>query len=161
MHSSRSAKPEKGIVGSQVMDTRNAAATRSICPEGSASKRKRIYRPTNTTRWSSDADALERAFELRDILEGFIGTAITEERKAKACRIPQIGSSDIDLYLIDPDLITSDELTRDDWDDLATILQILKPFCRLTLQLQCWVKEVEWGQGSQNQDRIPLEAFVD
>jgi len=38
----------------------------------------------NVTRWSSDADALERAFEPRDILEGFIGTAITEERKTKA-----------------------------------------------------------------------------
>ena len=93
----------------------------------------------NVTRWSSDADALKRAFDLRDILEGFIGTAITEERKAKAHHIPQIGSSGsdiIDLDLIDPDLITSDELTRDDWDDLAAILQILKPCCRLTLQLQ-------------------------
>ena len=80
----------------------------------------------NVTRWPSDADALERPFEWRDILEGFIGTAITEERKAKARRMPQIGSSEFDIVdpdLIDPDLITSDELTRDDWDDLATILQ--------------------------------------
>jgi len=88
---------------------------------------------------------------------------ITEERKAKARRIRQIGSSDsnIDLDLIDLGLVTSNELARDDWDDLATILQILKPFCRLTLQLQGWVKEVEWGQGPQNQDRISLEALVD
>ena len=35
-----------------------------------------------------------------------------------------------------PDLVTGDELTRDDWDDLQTIFQILKPFQRLTLQLQ-------------------------
>jgi len=86
-----------------------------------------------------------------------------EERKAKARRIPQIGSSGsgIALDLIDPDLITSDELTRDGWDNLAMILQILKPSCHLTLQLQGWVKQVEWGQGSQNQDRISLEALVD
>ena len=93
----------------------------------------------NVTRRSSDADALERAFELRDILEGFIGTAITEERSAKARRLPQTLSTELDIVdhdLTDPDLITSDELTRDDWDDLATILQILKPFRRLTLQLQ-------------------------
>ena len=93
----------------------------------------------NVTRWSSDADALERAFELRDILDGFIGTAVTEERKTKSRRTAQYLHSDsdtIDYDLDNPDLITSDELTRDDWDDLATILQILKPFLRLTLHLQ-------------------------
>jgi len=35
-----------------------------------------------------------------------------------------------------PDLVTGDELTRDDWDDLKTIFQILKPFRHWTLQLQ-------------------------
>ena len=76
---------------------------------------------------------------MRDILEGFIGTAIIEERRAKARRLPQTSSTELDIVdhdLTDPDLITSDELTRHDWDDLATILQILKAFRRLTLQLQ-------------------------
>jgi len=33
----------------------------------------------NITRWSRDADALEQAFELRDILDGFVRSAVTEE----------------------------------------------------------------------------------
>ncbi|PUU77983.1 hypothetical protein B9Z19DRAFT_1127463 [Tuber borchii] len=84
-------------------------------------------------------------------MEGFIGTAITEERKAKAHRMSKIGSSEFEIVdpdLIDPDLITSDELTRDDWDDLATILQNLKPFRRLTLQLQ--------GSGTQANHANPV-----
>jgi len=104
----------------------------------------------NVTRWSSDADALERAFVLRDILEGFVGIAITEESKAKARRIPQTTISDSDIVdpdLLDPELITSDELTRDDWDDLATILQILLPFRRLTLQLQGTGTETNHANG--------------
>ena len=63
---------------------------------------------------------------LKELLSCFIGTAITEERKAKARRMPQIGSFEFDIVdpdLIDPDLIISDELTRDDWDHLSTILQ--------------------------------------
>ena len=90
----------------------------------------------NVTHWSSDVDALERAFVLRDILEGFVGIAITEERKAKARRIPQTTISDsgiVDPDLLDPELITSNELTRDDWDDLATRRQILLPFRHLKL----------------------------
>jgi len=95
----------------------------------------------NITRWSSDADALERAFELRDILDGFVGSAVTEERHAKTRRMSYVlpGASGIEYQENDqdnPDLVTGDELTRDDWDDLKTIFQILKPFRRLTLQLQ-------------------------
>ena len=87
---------------------------------------------------------------LSDILEGFIGIAITEERKAKARRIPQTTISDSDIVdpdLLDPELITSDELTRDDWDDLATILQILLLFRRLTLQLQGTGTETNHANG--------------
>ena len=65
--------------------------------------------------------------------------AITKKRTAKARRLPQALSTELDIVdhdLTDPDPITSDELTRDDWDDLATILEILKPFQHLTLQLQ-------------------------
>lgn len=93
----------------------------------------------NITRWSSDADALEQAFELRDILDGFVGSAVTEERHAKTRRMLYVLPGGIEYQENDednPDLITGDELTRDDWDDLKTIFQILKPFRRLTLQLQ-------------------------
>ena len=40
--------------------------------------------------------------------------------------MPQIGSSEFNIMdpeLINPDIITSDELTRNNWDHLVTILQ--------------------------------------
>jgi len=81
----------------------------------------------NVAGWSSDEERFTRAFKLSDILESFVGTAIREECKAKARHIPHIGSSDSDiqnLSLLDPHVITSDKLTRDNWDHLARILQI-------------------------------------
>lgn len=72
-------------------------------------------------------------------MNGFIGIAVTEERKTKSRHVSQYLNPESDIVdhdLDNPDLVTSDELSRDDWDDLATILQILKLFRRLTLQLQ-------------------------
>ena len=80
----------------------------------------------NVICWQNNTDTLERPFELRDIQEGFIATAITEGLKAKACHMPQIRSSEFDIAdpdLIDPNLNTSNKLTRDKCDNLATILQ--------------------------------------
>ena len=93
----------------------------------------------NVTRWSSDAESIDRAFELRDILDEFIGIAITEERQVKSRRnIPdsnrQTTSQPSDNFLLEH--ITLDELSLDDWVDLTDILYILKPFRALTLELQ-------------------------
>ena len=91
----------------------------------------------NVTRWSSDADALDRAFELQDILNEFVGIAVTEERQAKSRRTTNRDTTiENDRYWNSPELVTLDELTSEDWQDLAIILQILKPFRRLTLELQ-------------------------
>jgi len=91
----------------------------------------------NVTRWSSDPDALDRAFELPDILNQFVGIAVTEERQAKS-RWTRNRDTMVDnnRYWHSPELVTLDELTSEDWQDLAIILQILKPFRRLTLELQ-------------------------
>jgi len=92
----------------------------------------------NITRWSSDADALEPAFDLRDILNGFVGIAVTKARHAKSLRttqsIPSIQPVDNDQD--NPDLVSGDELRRDDWNALKTIFHILKPSQCLTLHLQ-------------------------
>jgi len=95
----------------------------------------------NITRWSSDAESIDRAFELRDIIDEFIGIAITEERQVKSRRnIPdssQLASTTSrlrDHCLLEQ--ITLDELSLDDWVDLTAILFILKPFRTLTLDLQ-------------------------
>jgi len=50
----------------------------------------------NITRWSSDVDALERAFELQDILDGFVRSAMTEERHAKTRRLSHVPPSAIE-----------------------------------------------------------------
>jgi len=71
----------------------------------------------NITQWSSDADALERAFELRDILDGFVGSAVTEERHAKTRHMSYVLPGGIKHQENDqdnPDLVTGDKLTRDD-----------------------------------------------
>jgi len=94
--------------------------------------------------WSTNADALKRALGLQDILDGFSGPAIVEERKAKARHKLQIGSWDsdiIDLDLLDPYLIASNKLTRNDCNHFAIILQILKPFHRLAKQPQYSITE--------------------
>jgi len=68
-----------------------------------------------------------------------VGTSVTEKRHAKTRRTTQSipsGTKHLDNHQDNPDLVTGDELTRDDWDDLKTIFQILKPFWHLTLQLQ-------------------------
>ena len=93
----------------------------------------------NVTRWSSDAESIDRAFELRDILDEFIGIAVTEERQVKGRR--NIPDSNIpnNSRLSDCsslEQITLDELSLDDWVDLTAILFILKPFRTLTLELQ-------------------------
>ena len=118
MHSSRSAKPEK-FPKKWILRTpqrRDRFAQKARLVRGREYPGPLIPVVGNVTCWSSDAAALKRASERRDILEDIISTAIMDERKAKARRIPQIGSSDsgIDLELIDLDFITSDELTGED-----------------------------------------------
>lgn len=63
-----------------------------------------------------------------------MGIAVSEERQTKSRR----GRDQVEneTYRNNPDLVTLDELTTEDWQDLAIILQILKPFRRLTLELQ-------------------------
>ena len=93
----------------------------------------------NLTEWSSDADAIDCAFELRDILNKFVGISITEEghmrnrqNLADNTAITTDPLPDINIH----DQIPLDALTLDDWLDLTAIMFILKDFRVLTLQLQ-------------------------
>ena len=99
----------------------------------------------NVTRWSSDADSIERAFILKDAIEDFIGGAIRDERQKRTRReLPTELDYDHDQMSNlsqppddeNPELISTDELTLDDWEDLKLILGILKPFRSWTLLLQ-------------------------
>ena len=90
----------------------------------------------NATRWHSDVDALERAFVLRVPLDGFVALAAKEERQ----RIGR-GRKTKDNYREtdneqDPEYVSTDELTLDDWEDLKVISTILEPFKRVSLYLQ-------------------------
>lgn len=103
----------------------------------------------NVTRWSSDVDSIERAFILKEAIDDFVGSAIREERQKRSGRgghtnMEQRYGDDIhgiggDQGLLDaenPELISTDELTLDDWENLKLILGILEPFRRWTLLLQ-------------------------
>ena len=103
----------------------------------------------NVTRWSSDVDSIERAFILKEAIDDFVSSAIREERQKRTGRG---GNTNIELRygdeshetgmnqnLLDaenPELISTDELTLDDWEDLKLILGILELFRRWTLLLQ-------------------------
>jgi len=93
----------------------------------------------NITRWSSDAESIDRAFELWDMLDEFIVITITEERQIKGRPgIADTGyrptSRPTDYPFLEQ--ITLDALSLDDWVDLKALLFILKPFRALTLELQ-------------------------
>ena len=90
----------------------------------------------NATRWHSDVAALERAFVLRVPLDGFVALAAKEERQ----RIGR-GRKTKDNYREtdneqDPEYVSTDELTLDDWEDLKVISTILEPFKLVSLYLQ-------------------------
>ena len=103
----------------------------------------------NVTRWSSDVDSIERAFILKEAIDDFVSSAIREERQKRTGRGGNTnmehryeeGSQETgtDRGLLDaenPEFISTDELTLDDWEDLKLILRILEPFRCWTLLLQ-------------------------
>lgn len=57
----------------------------------------------NVTRWSSDADTLERASNLRDVLNSIIRIAVTEERKTKPHCVGLPSACELDLRDLDLD----------------------------------------------------------
>lgn len=95
----------------------------------------------NITRWSSDVDSIERAFVLKKAIDDFVSGAIREERQKRTGRrsttTPNMQAIDEDILDAEnPELISIDELTLDDWEDLKLILRILEPFRGWTLLLQ-------------------------
>lgn len=74
------------------------------------------------TRWGGDYDALKRAFLLRDPIEEFVASAIRND------------AGEVDLR--NPRALCLDELSRDDWEELRCILNILEPFKAWSLRLQ-------------------------
>ena len=103
----------------------------------------------NVTRWSSDVDSIERTFIPKEAMDDFVGSAIKEGRQKRRGRG---GNTNIQLRYGDEshetgmeqsvldaenqELISTDELTLDDWEDLKLILGILEPFRSWTLLLQ-------------------------
>ena len=103
----------------------------------------------NVTRWSSDVDSIERVFIVKEAIDDLVGSAIREERQKRPGRG---GNTNIELQYGDeshetgidqsfldaenPEVISIDELTLDDWEDLKLILGILEPFRHWTLLLQ-------------------------
>ena len=77
------------------------------------------------TRWGGDYEAPKRAFLLRDPIEEFVASAIRND----------VG----EVNLQNPHSLRFDELSRDDWEELRSILNILEPFqaCSLRLQGKC------------------------
>jgi len=99
----------------------------------------------NVTRWSSDTNSIERAFILKDAVEDFIGEAIRDERQTRTRRqLPteldynhdQMNNLSQPPADENPEHISTDELTLNDWEDLKLILRILKLFGSWTLLLQ-------------------------
>ena len=74
------------------------------------------------TRWGGDNDALTRAFLLRDPIEEFVASAICND----------CGHRDTNNL----HALHHDELSREDWDELRSILNILEPFKAWSLRLQ-------------------------
>jgi len=90
----------------------------------------------NATRWHTDVDALERAFILRIPLDGFVALAPKEERQRLGGRRKGKGNETENDNEQDPEYLSTDELTIDDWKDLKVISTILTPFKRVSLYLQ-------------------------
>jgi len=78
--------------------------------------------PGNTTRWGSDYDALTRTFDLRELLEEFVASAIRRNEDGEHDRLPSS--------------LQYDELSITDWDTLRGIMDILEPFHHWQLKLQ-------------------------
>lgn len=74
------------------------------------------------TRWGGDYDSLKRAFLLRDPIEEFVASAIRND------------TGEMDSGILHA--LSLDELTRDDWDELRSILHILEPSKAWSLRLQ-------------------------
>lgn len=74
------------------------------------------------TRWGGDYDGLKRAFLLRDPIEEFTAAAIRNDVR------------EVDIH--NPHALMLDELTRDDWDELRSTMNILELFKAWSLKLQ-------------------------
>jgi len=86
----------------------------------------------NITRMHGDVDAIERAFILRTPLDEFLFTAIQENQRKKQSKSQNTSADD----MLDPELIVTDKLSEDDWEDLKFIHDILSLFKVWSLQLQ-------------------------
>jgi len=84
------------------------------------------------SRWHGDVDAIERAFILRAALDEFVFSAIRENQRKKKNKSQNTSADD----MLDPELIVTDELSEDDWEDLKVIQDIPSPFKVWSLQLQ-------------------------
>jgi len=90
----------------------------------------------NATRWHSDVDALERAFVLRVPLDGFVALAAKEERQRIGRRRKAKDNYSENDNEQDPEYVSTDELTLDDWEDLKVLSTIIELFKRVSLYLQ-------------------------
>ena len=79
-----------------------------------------MVRQNNDTRWNSTHDMIERALQLRGAIDQFIIAAITD----------QVPSTSVGERL------NQDQLSAADWDDLETLMKLLKPFKEVTMDLQ-------------------------
>jgi len=105
----------------------------------------------NATRWHSDVDALERAFILRIPLDGFVALAAKEKRQRLDGRRKGKGNETENDNEQDPEYVSTDELTIDDWEDLKVISIILTLFKRVSLYLQGMSSNRNWANGYLSQ----------
>ena len=84
-------------------------------------------RQTSQTRWQSDVDALERAFVLQVPLDGFVALSAKKERQHIGRRRKIKDNNPENNNEQDPEYVSTDKLTLDDWEDLKVITTILEP----------------------------------
>jgi hypothetical protein len=84
------------------------------------------YIPPNgsITCWHGDLDAIECAFILGAPVDEFVFNAIREDQRKKKSKFQNTLADD----RLDSELIVTDELSEDDWEDLDVIYDILSPF---------------------------------
>jgi hypothetical protein len=89
----------------------------------------------NVTCWHGDVDALERAFVVRETIEGFVCLAIAAEQQPRSLQnAPVQARHGHDKS--DPECIQLDQHSLNDWDDLKIMYEILGSFKYWTLQLE-------------------------
>jgi len=95
------------------------------------------------TRWHGDGDAIENAFNLWALWDEFVFTAIWEDQH-KMKNNSQNTSAD---NMLDPELIVTDILSQDDWEDWKVNLNIPSPF-------KVWSRQLEGFSSQQNRPNI-------